>query len=828
MEETDLNNLLINAEQLALNPEENIGELPKIERTLKQVYDATNELWSRLTSEGLKDNEANLLLSSRGVDLPHLSQRLERITARRSLQPLDPTPVTDIDAFLKNELENSILSIVEYTSHSLEEDFQKKMDEEVRKSARNRRLKFLNCLYGLSELDPDIPVTRKVYPLKEIYFNSASHLDQYQIAYAEKLMEFNKDVLNGKTRADLLSKFVSVISPQDQKISELWKITSIMSQLPPVGKTSVLEARTSPMIVDKLIRQARIYLENRYKVFMESVVASNMLKACRGGEPGIYSLVRSFIKASNLSEYLGMEQLYVDDLPFWPVFYYCLRCGDLDAALHCIRQLSSDFGDLMKIVGEMKNTPSRRLTPQTEKNFLLDYKRMVRNTPDPYKRIVYCAIGGCDVTDKHPEVVKTADDYLWLRLCQIRDDGDESSSDNVVHNTDRLTYSLLQSLISEEYGETYFNASEQPHVYFQMLFLTGQFEAGIEILYRSAKFATHSVHIAIAMNEFGLLALSDNISRPVVSSIYEKDPKPLKRLNFCAMVKTYAGTLPEADSEVALNYLFCLRNVSYTTTGKDLHMFPQLVYELVLNTERYDQILGYLEPDGCRVKGLYDEFADSKFRSEDLIYQVASHLESKGDYFNAIKLYELCGNYEKVLMVWSSQMSRHLTNMSSQSEEIRNKLYSYSESFLQRTDPSRITMHADTKCLFDSFYLLFTFFQYYNNKEYQPALSIIQQSKFLPFMNDEVELKVNEFKSADMLVIQVLPDVLIAVMNILHFQYNSLKQGYSTRQTNDSVDKIIASVRQKAQAITSFVGRVPFQFTSDIYSRLVQMEVSMQ
>lgn len=69
-------------------------------------------------------------------------------------------------------------------------------------------------------------------------------------------------------------------------------------------------------------------------------------------------------------------------------------------------------------------------------------------------------------------------------------------------------------------------------------------------------------------------------------------------------------------------------------------------------------------------------------------------------------------------------MSRHLTNMSSQSEEIRNKLYSYSESFLQRTDPSRITMHADTKCLFDSFYLLFTFFQYYNNKEYQPALSV--------------------------------------------------------------------------------------------------------
>lgn len=140
---------------------------------------------------------------------------------------------------------------------------------------------------------------------------------------------------------------------------------------------------------------------------MQTVVAGNMLKACRGGEPGMYSLVRSFVKAGNVAEYLGMEQVFIDDLPFWPIFYYCLRCGDMDAALHCVKQLryrffftrvavvsilqrvfflSSDSGSLMKIVGELKNSPCNRLTPQTEKNFLLDYKRMVRNSPDPFKR----------------------------------------------------------------------------------------------------------------------------------------------------------------------------------------------------------------------------------------------------------------------------------------------------------------------------------------------------------------------------------------------------------------------------------------------------------
>ncbi len=65
---------------------------------------------------------------------------------------------------------------------------------------------------------------------------------------------------------------------------------------------------------------------------------------------------------------------------------------------------------------------------------------------------MYCAIGGCDVADKHPEVVKTADDYLWLKLCQVRGYGDEELGDITAVHSDRLTYSLLQSLISEEYG----------------------------------------------------------------------------------------------------------------------------------------------------------------------------------------------------------------------------------------------------------------------------------------------------------------------------------------------------------------------------------------
>lgn len=57
---------------------------------------------------------------------------------------------------------------------------------------------------------------------------------------------------------------------------------------------------------------------------------------------------------------------------------------------------------------------------------------------------MYCILGACDVTDEHSEVVQTADDYLWLKLCQVREEDTE--------NTDCITYGVLQSLVLEEYG----------------------------------------------------------------------------------------------------------------------------------------------------------------------------------------------------------------------------------------------------------------------------------------------------------------------------------------------------------------------------------------
>ena len=55
-------------------------------------------------------------------------------------------------------------------------------------------------------------------------------------------------------------------------------------------------------------------------------------------------------------------------------------------------------------------------------------------------------------------------------------------------------------------GEAHFSASSQPVLYFQVLFLTGQFEAAIDFLFRSGEnLSSHATHIALVLFELRLL-----------------------------------------------------------------------------------------------------------------------------------------------------------------------------------------------------------------------------------------------------------------------------------------------------------------------------------
>uniref|UniRef100_A0AAY4EN97 Nuclear pore complex protein Nup93 n=1 Tax=Denticeps clupeoides TaxID=299321 RepID=A0AAY4EN97_9TELE len=90
--------LLQQAEQLAAETEA-ISELPHVERNLQEIQQAGERLRSRTltrTSQDTADVKASILLGSRGLDIFHISQRLESLSAATTFEPLEPVKDTDI------------------------------------------------------------------------------------------------------------------------------------------------------------------------------------------------------------------------------------------------------------------------------------------------------------------------------------------------------------------------------------------------------------------------------------------------------------------------------------------------------------------------------------------------------------------------------------------------------------------------------------------------------------------------------------------------------------------------------------------------------------
>lgn len=129
---------------------------------------------------------------------------------------------------------------------------------------------------------------------------------------------------------------------------------------------------------------------------------------------------------------------------------------------------SPNHEDLIQVLEERLRKPNQRISTKLESQIKMQYKRKIQNETDMYKCAVYGIIGCCDVPE-HTKVAKTTDDFLWIQLSMIRSD-DNGNIYTVDDSTglESPTYSSLQTMILEKYGEKYFNANEQPHLYFQV------------------------------------------------------------------------------------------------------------------------------------------------------------------------------------------------------------------------------------------------------------------------------------------------------------------------------------------------------------------------
>ncbi|CAL1263288.1 unnamed protein product [Larinioides sclopetarius] len=448
VDSTGFTDLLQQAEQLTADIDGE-GELPRVERNLRQIVDAGQQLWSRTTQAVSKDTcdiKASILLGSKGYDLPKISQKIESLTTARTFEPIEPIRETDIQGFLKNERENAMLSVIEESKKATFERSDKIFWETLESEWEQEKMKILNALVGPSQELLDVTTDSKSFLSETINLKTRSAMDSIEMLYARELSTYNEQAVRGGSRCNLAQKFYSLFKDlDDKKVLELWEMVETMTDIPLKADKDVLAARNSLLIQTSLIRQARVYLEKKYFEYIQSIVFGNLLQAELGPRPGAYYAIRSFLKMKMPLQPTGLEDGLIDGNPVWAVIYYCLRCGKIDAAVSAAKNAGDCLRDFLPFLVEYEENDGSRLKPNSESFIQLQYRRAVRSSTDPFKRAVYCILG-CVTADNNPEVMDKTDDYLWMKLCQLRPEEETGNS-----SQDVLTFSKLQSQLLEEY-----------------------------------------------------------------------------------------------------------------------------------------------------------------------------------------------------------------------------------------------------------------------------------------------------------------------------------------------------------------------------------------
>ncbi|XP_075555555.1 nuclear pore complex protein Nup93-like [Dermacentor variabilis] len=799
--------LLQQAEQLTAEIDDT--GLPRVTRNLKQIVEEGQQLWSRTALLSAKDTnevKASILLGSRGFDLPRASQKLEGLAAVPTFEPIEEARETDIQAFLRNERENAILSVFAESIKATQEEVDRFCYDAFANEWQREKQRVLDSLLGPSNDVMDVSTaaadtSSMVGSSFQLDTKTRSAMSAAEMPYAREVARYNDQVISGGTRPKLAERFRDVAKElDDRSATDMWDMVCFLLDAP-------LSATSDVQRTCALVSQSRKHLERIYQKYMRFVIDGNRGYARLGGELGTVNLVKSFLNvklpAMPAEGYDGKLERH----PVWALIYYCLRCGDREAAVEISRQAPGTAGELTSVFEEYAASADGHLGASSENRIRLQYARSVRASEDPFKRAVFCILGRCDVAQDHALVSTTCEDYLWLKLCLVYAEEPPSPGEEQQEQArDHLTLSKLQRSLLEEYGESHFDAMRQPYLYFQVLFLTGQFEHAVEFLARMEPQRVHAVHVALVLYEENLLTPPACVQQPLVS-------KPLTGPGLCfnlaRLVTSYTRKFEASDSCKALGYFYFLRKL------KGLHgenLFAACVSELVLETKEFEALLGKIEPDGCRRRGEVDKF---NFDTERVIEAVAADCESRGLYEEAVRLYDLCGKHEDAIRLLCRLLAQHVPSASGPAwERLRDLAIELATRYQNHTSHASAEALSSLCLLLD----LGTFFNLTHQHKTALALDTMRQLRLVPFNPSHVEESVAAFSRRSEDIRRILADILLAVMNLLYGQYKEIKGP-------DEVQK--RELRSQARAIIMFAGSIPYRMPGDTTARLVQMEVLM-
>ena len=100
----------------------------------------------------------------------------------------------------------------------------------------------------------------------------------------------------------------------------------------------------------------------------------------------------------------------------------------------------------------------------------------------------------------------------------------------------------------------------------------------------------------------------------------------------------------------------------------------------------------------------------------------------------------------------------------------------------------------------------------------------------MPLHSSDIDPMVANFRVLQEEVRRSIPDLLLTSMSILFSQYKASKAatpGRGVAGADSGRERQLAAFRERARALITFAGMIPYRMPGDTNARLVQMEVLM-
>lgn len=834
--------------------------LPQLQRGLEQIEELSSQLAAKLAGrEGQGEARAALFLASKGYDATRTAAQLRKISDLASSPVAMAAPVgapldADVETFLAGELDGLVVEMFGRAEGAAVKEIGDVVAERQRTAWQRSMGPILERQVGGEE--------RAAATGRRMEASTAPLCAPKMAAYARVVRAFNDARLRG-TSLCLPRAFEGALQsleghdPRGEMLLDCWRaLQSILGseEADNVFQTSDLSRAYRAEAPEEgrawraqLVRGSRKFLEAGYLRFVERTLAQYPRDALLGGKPSTAERVRAFcdIKLKRLppAELASVE--VVNGSAVWMVLFVLVRCGLLREALSMAQSMEYVLARSEPLFVSFLKAFVEQVTEGTGGaassyaslvgQIRLEYSERLSASPtilqDPYKMALLKILGRCDLARKNAaKVIASSEDYLWLQLWLIQDPALEGSDPAAAY-----TLADLQRIITD-LGPGHFDPKQgNPWLYFELLALVGLFEKAIEYLHWNGQ-NVDGVHFAIALMQAGTLRISTSPESAFVKQGGSSSSR-VAAVNFGQLVCSHARTLVKGDILDAVNYLLLLSLARPPSTSPGQGPYDALcqdsLRDLILQSGDYGSLLGDMRHDGTVIPGSLAQYSrllglqDSRSFMEVLTSAAAAKCHREGRFREALQLYNLGNQYDRVMQVLCARLSHAFTApyAALEFEELRRTAESILRYYTSQPHiSSALTPGTLHTC--SSLVGLLNLRRLEEEANWAAALQLLLGVELLPLEADisAIAAAADRARSLPEALTMILPELALLAMTVLVRRAGELK-------TYIGIDSARAGQFEKlsrmGRNLMTFVGMLKIRIPQDIFAQLTRMEIAL-